>query len=79
MISGKCNVHLTGYLDPEFEDEQSEDEEEVEEEEEETSAPINNKRKLENNTNATASKKAKVPYNNTNKYLKRYPLLSTII
>ncbi|NP_001037356.1 45 kDa immunophilin FKBP45 [Bombyx mori] len=59
LTNGKCNVHLTGYLDPEFEDEQSEDEEEVEEEEEETSAPINNKRKLENNTNATASKKAK--------------------
>lgn len=63
IFTGKCNVHLTGYLDPEFE-EDLEDEEEAEEEEEEEEAPplvpAKNKRKLENANDATANKKAKV-------------------
>uniref|UniRef100_A0A2H1WHJ0 FK506-binding protein n=1 Tax=Spodoptera frugiperda TaxID=7108 RepID=A0A2H1WHJ0_SPOFR len=62
LTNGKCNVHLTGYLDPEFE-EDLEDEEEAEEEEEEEEAPplvpAKNKRKLENANDATANKKAK--------------------
>ncbi|CAH1637241.1 unnamed protein product [Spodoptera littoralis] len=62
LTNGKCNVHLTGYLDPEFE-EDLEDEEDAEEEEEEEEAPplvpAKNKRKLENANDATANKKAK--------------------
>ncbi|XP_046966532.1 46 kDa FK506-binding nuclear protein [Vanessa cardui] len=60
LTNGKCNVHLTGYLDPEFEEEPS-DEEEEEEEEEEAPAlvPAKNKRKLENSNEGTANKKAK--------------------
>lgn len=61
LTNGKCNVHLTGYLDPEFEDEPSDDEEEEEEEEEEVPAlvPSKNKRKLENSNEGSANKKAK--------------------
>lgn len=60
-VVGKCNVHLTGYLDPEFEDEESDEDAEEEEEEEEEEAPqANNKRKLENGTEGAANKKAKV-------------------
>ncbi|XP_068622591.1 46 kDa FK506-binding nuclear protein [Battus philenor] len=62
LTNGKCNVHLTGYLDPEFEEEPSDDEEEAEEEEEEevpALVPAKNKRKLENNAEPTASKKPK--------------------
>ncbi|CAH2049174.1 unnamed protein product, partial [Iphiclides podalirius] len=60
LTNGKCNVHLTGYLDPEFEEEPSDDEE-AEEEEEEAPAlvPAKNKRKLENSTESTTNKKAK--------------------
>lgn len=54
---------MTGYLDPEFEDEPS-DEEEAEEEEEEEEAPAlvpaKNKRKLENDVEETSVKKPKV-------------------
>ncbi|CAH2087537.1 unnamed protein product [Euphydryas editha] len=61
LTNGKCNVHLTGYLDPEFEDEPSDEEEEEEEEEEEAPAlvPAKNKRKLENSNEGSAKKKAK--------------------
>ncbi|XP_041980402.1 46 kDa FK506-binding nuclear protein isoform X1 [Aricia agestis] len=61
LTNGKCNVHLTGYLDPEFEDEPSEEEDsaEEEEEEEEESPPAKNKRKLDNSNEVSASKKAK--------------------
>ncbi|CAG9565992.1 unnamed protein product [Danaus chrysippus] len=58
LTNGKCNVHLTGYLDPEFEDEES-DEEAEEEEVEDEEAPQANKRKLENGTEGAVSKKAK--------------------
>ncbi|XP_026493103.2 46 kDa FK506-binding nuclear protein isoform X1 [Vanessa tameamea] len=60
LTNGKCNVHLTGYLDPEFEEEPS-DEEEEEEEEEEAPAlvPAKNKRKLENSNEGVTNKKAK--------------------
>ncbi|XP_050350271.1 46 kDa FK506-binding nuclear protein [Nymphalis io] len=57
LTNGKCNVHLTGYLDPEFEEEATEDEEE--EEDEEVPAPARNKRKLENSNEGATSKKAK--------------------
>ncbi|KAI5651369.1 FKBP-type peptidyl-prolyl cis-trans isomerase domain-containing protein [Phthorimaea operculella] len=59
LTNGKCNVHLTGYLDPEFEEEPSDDEEEEEDEDEapELVQP-KNKRKLEN-SNDTNAKKAK--------------------
>ncbi|KAM3965604.1 45 kDa immunophilin FKBP45 isoform 2-T2 [Aphomia sociella] len=60
LTNGKCNVHLTGYLDPEFEEEQSDEEEEDEDEEEVPPlVPTKNKRKLENSNDANASKKAK--------------------
>ncbi|KAG6448931.1 46 kDa FK506-binding nuclear protein [Manduca sexta] len=61
LTNGKCNIHLTGYLDPEFEDEASDEDEEGDEEEEEVPVlvPAKNKRKLENNAEATSSKKAK--------------------
>ncbi|XP_047029006.1 46 kDa FK506-binding nuclear protein [Helicoverpa zea] len=63
LTNGKCNVHLTGYLDPEFEDDLEEEEEEDEDEEEEapTLVPAKNKRKLENANDTAANKKAKVP------------------
>lgn len=62
LTNGKCNVHLTGYLDPEFEEEPSDDEEEEEEEEEALApAPVatKNKRKLENSNDGAGNKKAK--------------------
>ncbi|KAL0870678.1 hypothetical protein ABMA27_005625 [Loxostege sticticalis] len=59
LTNGKCNVHLTGYLDPEYEDELSEDDAEEEEEEEEVPEPAKGKRKLENSNDASANKKAK--------------------
>ncbi|GBP70007.1 46 kDa FK506-binding nuclear protein [Eumeta japonica] len=63
LTNGKCNVHLTGYLDPEFEDDESEGDDEAEEEEEEEAAPTlvmaKNKRKLDNSSDAVATKKAK--------------------
>ncbi|CAG9790999.1 unnamed protein product [Diatraea saccharalis] len=61
LTNGKCNVHLTGYLDPEFEEEVSDEEDSQEEEEEEAPAlvPAKNKRKLENTNNATAKKAKK--------------------
>ncbi|XP_026325870.1 46 kDa FK506-binding nuclear protein isoform X2 [Hyposmocoma kahamanoa] len=61
LTNGKCNVHLTGYLDPEFEEEPSDDEEEEEEDEEEapTLVPAKGKRKLENSNDASSSKKKK--------------------
>ncbi|XP_011562751.2 46 kDa FK506-binding nuclear protein isoform X2 [Plutella xylostella] len=59
LTNGKSNVHLTGYLDPEFED-MSGDEEEEEEDEEEAPelVPVNtkNKRKLETSNDAAAKK-----------------------
>ncbi|CAH0588144.1 unnamed protein product [Chrysodeixis includens] len=62
LTNGKCNVHLTGYLDPEYEDELEEEEEEDEEIEDDEEPPAltapKNKRKLEN-SNDTAAKKAK--------------------
>lgn len=59
FFTGKCNVHLTGYLDPEFEEEPSDDDEEEEEDEEEapTLVPAKGKRKLENSNDASSSKK----------------------
>lgn len=63
IFLGKCNVHLTGYLDPEYEDDASEDDEEAEEEEEEEVpelVPTKNKRKLDDSKEASTSKKAKV-------------------
>ncbi|XP_059061546.1 46 kDa FK506-binding nuclear protein [Achroia grisella] len=61
LTNGKCNVHLTGYLDPEFEEEASDEEEEEEEDEEEVPALVNtkNKRKLENSNEVQVSKKVK--------------------
>ncbi|CAK1580887.1 unnamed protein product [Parnassius mnemosyne] len=62
LTNGKCNVHLTGYLDLEFEEEASDEEEESEEEEEEEApalVPAKNKRKLENSTESPTNKKAK--------------------
>ncbi|VVD04258.1 unnamed protein product [Leptidea sinapis] len=49
LTNGKCNIHLTGYVDPEFDDEDGEEEAEEEEEveEEEKPVPTKNKRKLE--------------------------------
>ncbi|KAJ2949471.1 hypothetical protein O0L34_g15392 [Tuta absoluta] len=60
LTNGKCNVHLTGYLDPEFEEEPDSDEEEEEEDEDEAPELVQpkNKRKLEN-SNDTNAKKAK--------------------
>ncbi|XP_023946925.2 46 kDa FK506-binding nuclear protein isoform X2 [Bicyclus anynana] len=58
LTNGKCNVHLTGYLDPEYEDEEGSEEEE-EEEEAPALVPAKNKRKLDNAIEGTASKKAK--------------------
>ncbi|CAH0399407.1 unnamed protein product [Chilo suppressalis] len=61
LTNGKCNVHLTGYLDPEFEEDVSE-EEDAEEEEEEEQAPTlvaATKRKLENSNNKDAKKPKK--------------------
>ncbi|KAJ0175044.1 hypothetical protein K1T71_009185 [Dendrolimus kikuchii] len=55
LINGKCNVHLTGYLDPEFDDTVSEDDEEEEQDE----APITNKRKLLDAPENSVNKKAK--------------------
>lgn len=55
--TGKCNVHLTGYLDPEFEEEPSDDDEEENEEEAPTLVPARSKRKLENSNDASSSKK----------------------
>lgn len=60
LTNGKCNVHLTGYLDPEFED--ASDEEDGEEEEEEEAPallPAKNKRKLDNSNDITAKKPKK--------------------
>lgn len=58
IYAGKCNVHLTGYLDPEFDEEPSDAEEEDEDEEEiPTLVPAKGKRKLENSNNASGSKK----------------------
>lgn len=54
---------MTGYLDPEFEEESSDEAEEEEEEDEEevpTLVPAKSKRKLENSNDVSASKKAKV-------------------
>lgn len=60
LTNGKCNIHLTGYLDPEFEDEEEEEDDEDDEEEEVPAlVPVKNKRKLENSNDATTSKKAK--------------------
>ncbi|XP_013140992.1 PREDICTED: 46 kDa FK506-binding nuclear protein [Papilio polytes] len=63
LTNGKCNVHLTGYLDPEFEEEQSDEEEEAEsEEEEEAPAPVSSKNKrkqLDSSTESSSNKKAK--------------------
>ncbi|KAI8433448.1 hypothetical protein MSG28_015483 [Choristoneura fumiferana] len=52
--AGKCNVHLTGYLDPEFK------EEEEEAEDEKPTLVAAAKRKLENSLDSEASKKQKV-------------------
>lgn len=57
FYTGKCNVHLTGYLDPEFEEVPSDDEEEEEDEEAPTLVPAKGKRKLENSNDASSSKK----------------------
>lgn len=54
---------MTGYLDPEFEEESSdevEDEEEEEEDDVPTLVPAKSKRKLENSNDVSASKKIKV-------------------
>lgn len=60
LANGHCNVHLTGYLDPDYEEEGSgEEEEETEDEEVPDLVPIKNKRKIEDNNDATANKKAK--------------------
>uniref|UniRef100_S4P542 FK506-binding protein n=1 Tax=Pararge aegeria TaxID=116150 RepID=S4P542_9NEOP len=61
LTNGKCNVHLTGYLDPEFEEASEDEEGEEEEEEEEAPAlvPAKNKRKLDNAVEGSATKKAK--------------------
>ncbi|XP_045500983.1 46 kDa FK506-binding nuclear protein [Colias croceus] len=66
LTNGKCNVHLTGYIDPEFDDEVSDEEGEEEEEEadeeeqEQAQKPAKNKRKLVTSTDsATSAKKAK--------------------
>lgn len=65
LTNGKSNVHLTGYLDPEFEDRLSsdDDEENEEDDEEEEDVPVlvpaKNKRKLEAPNNVSASKKVK--------------------
>nr|XP_034833397.1 46 kDa FK506-binding nuclear protein isoform X2 [Maniola hyperantus] len=63
LTNGKCNVHLTGYLDPEFEEEPSDEEEGEEEEDEEEEAPTlvptKNKRKLDNAVEGNVNKKAK--------------------
>ncbi|XP_050668093.1 46 kDa FK506-binding nuclear protein isoform X2 [Leptidea sinapis] len=62
LTNGKCNIHLTGYVDPEFDDEDGEEEAEEEEEveEEEKPVPTKNKRKLEAaKGDGTASKKLK--------------------
>lgn len=74
ISTGKCNVHLTGYLDPEFEEEPSDDEEEEEEDEEEapTLVPAKGKRKLENSNDASSSKKKVLLYN---KYLRKIKLI----
>lgn len=70
IFLGKCNVHLTGYLDPEFEEGHSDGEEEDDDDDEggdEVPAlmpampgPGKNKRKPENSNDDTANKKAKV-------------------
>ncbi|XP_063830122.1 46 kDa FK506-binding nuclear protein-like [Ostrinia nubilalis] len=59
LTNGKCNVHLTGYLDPEYEELSEDDAEEEEEEEPAPVAPAKSKRKLENSNDASANKKAK--------------------
>ncbi|XP_026750064.2 46 kDa FK506-binding nuclear protein [Galleria mellonella] len=59
LTNGKCNVHLTGYLDPEYELEVSDGDEEEDEEEAPALVPTKNKRKLDNSNNVTPSKKAK--------------------
>lgn len=61
LTNGKCNVHLTGYLDPEFEEDFEDEEAEDEDEDEEVPAlvPAKNKRKLENANDASANKKPK--------------------
>ncbi|XP_053611595.1 46 kDa FK506-binding nuclear protein [Plodia interpunctella] len=59
LTNGKCNVHLTGYLDPEFEEELSDEEEEEEEEDVPALVPAKNKRKLDNSNDLSAAKKAK--------------------
>lgn len=57
---GKCNVHLTGYLDPEFEEEEESSGGEEEAEDEAPTLVAAAKRKLENSSDAAASKKQKV-------------------
>lgn len=62
LTNGKCNVHLTGYLDPEFEEDLEEEEEGEDDEEDEevpTLVPAKNKRKLDNPNDASANKKPK--------------------
>ncbi|XP_045512793.1 46 kDa FK506-binding nuclear protein [Pieris brassicae] len=59
LTNGKCNVHLTGYVDPEFDDEISEEEgeeEEEEAEEQQEAKPAKNKRKLESTGESQAKK-----------------------
>ncbi|XP_063368139.1 46 kDa FK506-binding nuclear protein [Cydia amplana] len=57
LTNGKCNVHLTGYLDPEFEEEESEGDEE--EEDEAPTLVSAAKRKLENSNEKNAKKQKK--------------------
>ncbi|XP_049871663.1 46 kDa FK506-binding nuclear protein-like [Pectinophora gossypiella] len=59
LTNGKCNIHLTGYLDPEFEEETSDLEEEEEDEEMPALVPAKGKRKLENSNDVSAKKPKK--------------------
>ncbi|XP_073960595.1 46 kDa FK506-binding nuclear protein-like isoform X2 [Choristoneura fumiferana] len=59
LTNGKCNVHLTGYLDPEFEEEEESSEGEEEAEDEKPTLVAAAKRKLENSLDSEASKKQK--------------------
>ncbi|XP_063627115.1 46 kDa FK506-binding nuclear protein [Cydia splendana] len=59
LTNGKCNVHLTGYLDPEFEDEEESEGEEEEEVDEAPTLVSAAKRKLENGNEKNAKKQKK--------------------
>ncbi|XP_061720082.1 46 kDa FK506-binding nuclear protein-like [Cydia pomonella] len=59
LTNGKCNVHLTGYLDPEFEDEEASEGDEEEDEDEAPTLVSAAKRKLENSNEKNAKKQKK--------------------